>query len=241
MYLPNFRYCSRYGKRLDFNSSFQRTLRHMEKYEPIVRRMIDEHDGPKIRFLKLDFIPTNDVDIQVMAANWINKAAQKVLEEPELNFGRCLDPFRVTFDLLFQIKTLEVIHVKFVDLGMPINDFQITKLRFLKVSSMNELNINVVILNALLRNCIELEIVEIIDCNTPDRLRLSAGNLNKSRKLQLANYRALEIPLANGGGGANHTLEQQQQPQQPPLIPWSWSARTILANPELARSNPHLE
>ncbi|CAN1226353.1 FBD-associated F-box protein At1g61320 [Linum grandiflorum] len=120
-----------------------------------------------------------------MAANWINKAAQKVLEEPELNFGRCLDPFRVTFDLLFQIKTLEVIH-------MPINDFQITRLRLLKVCSMNALNINVVILNALFRNCTELEIVEIIDCNTPDRLRLSAGNLNKFRKLRLANCRALE-------------------------------------------------
>ncbi|CAN1226363.1 FBD-associated F-box protein At1g61320 [Linum grandiflorum] len=364
-----FRYCPRYGKRLDFDSSFQRTLIHMGQYEPIVRRMIDEHDGPKIRSLKLDFIPTNDADNQVMVANWISKAAEKGVEELELNFGRCLDPFRVTFDLIFQIKTLEVIRLKFVDLGMPINDFQITRLRLLKVCSMNALNINVVILNALFRNCTELEIVEIIDCNTPDRLRLSAGNLNKFRKLRLANCRALEeitinapslttlhytgqliafnfelcenfsdflldlkstrwsnvyinhflldklmsnfltievltttsilverlsakfakrrmtdmlyffpmvkeinltmersrgcnlfvmtyffrkfplckrlfidvrgwiqTPVANGGGGGNHTLDQQ-----PPLMPWPWSAQAILSNPELARSNPHLE
>ncbi|CAN0912280.1 FBD-associated F-box protein At1g61320 [Linum grandiflorum] len=188
MYLPNFRYCPRYGKRLDFDSSFQRTLRHMGQYEPIVRRMIDEHDGPKIRSLKLDFIPTNDADNQVMVANWISKAAEKGVEELELNFGRCFDPF----SHIFQIQTLEVIRLKFVDLGMPINDFQITGLRFLKVCSMNKLNINVVILNALLINCTKLEIVEIIDCNTPDRLRLSAGNLTKFRKIRLANCRALE-------------------------------------------------
>ncbi|CAN0826020.1 FBD-associated F-box protein At1g61320 [Linum grandiflorum] len=190
--VKQFKYCSTYGKRLDFDSSFQRTLRHMEQYEPIVRRMIDEHDGPKIRSLKLDVIPTNDVDNQFMVANWINKAAQKGVEELELNFRRCLNPFRVTFDLLFQIKTLEVIRLKFVDLGMSINDFEIAKLRFLKVCSMDELNINGVILNALRRNRTKLEIVGIIDCNTPDRLSLSAGNLNKFRKLRLANCRALE-------------------------------------------------
>ncbi|CAN0911737.1 hypothetical protein LINGRAHAP2_LOCUS27027, partial [Linum grandiflorum] len=93
-------YCSRYGKKLDFDSSFQRTFRHMEQYEPIVRRMIDEHDGQKIRSLKLDVIPTNDVDNQVMVANWINKSAQKGVEELELNFGRCLNPFRSNVLLL---------------------------------------------------------------------------------------------------------------------------------------------
>ncbi|CAN1223390.1 hypothetical protein LINGRAPRIM_LOCUS763 [Linum grandiflorum] len=165
----------------------------MEQYEPIVRRMIDEHDGPNIGSLKLDFIPTNDMDNQVMVANWINKVAQKGVEELELNFGRYL----VTFDFLFLIKTLKVIRLKFVDLWMSTNDFQITRLRFLKVCSMNELNINVVILNALLRNGTELEIVEIINYNTPDRVRLSAGNLNKFRKLRLANCRAPEEIIIN--------------------------------------------
>ncbi|CAN0912277.1 FBD-associated F-box protein At1g61320 [Linum grandiflorum] len=109
-----------------------------------------------------------------------------------VQFSTVAKQFRVTFDHIFQIQTLEVIRLKFVDLGMPINDFQITGLRFLKVCSMNKLNINVVILNALLINCTKLEIVEIIDCNTPDRLRLSAGNLTKFRKIRLANCRALE-------------------------------------------------
>ncbi|CAN0905309.1 FBD-associated F-box protein At1g61320, partial [Linum grandiflorum] len=182
-----FRYCTKYGKRLDFDLSFLRTLIDIEQYEPIVNRIMDHHNGPKIRSLKLCFNPTNDVDNQAMVANWINKAAQKKVEELELNFDRGLDPFRVTFDLLFQIKTLEVLRLVFVDLGSPINDFQITGLQFLKVYSMKNININVVILDALLKSCTKLETLEIIHCYTPDCFRISAENLNMFRKFRLAN------------------------------------------------------
>ncbi|CAN0905293.1 FBD-associated F-box protein At1g61320 [Linum grandiflorum] len=182
-----FRYCTKYGKRLDFDLSFLRTLIDIEQYEPIVHRIMDHHNGPNIRSLKLCFNPTNDVDNQAMVANWINKAAQKEVEELELNFDRGLDPFRVTFDLLFQIKTLEVLRLVFVDLGSPINDFQITGLQFLKVYSMKNININVVILDALLKSCTKLETLEIIHCYTPDCFRISAENLNMFRKFRLAN------------------------------------------------------
>ncbi|CAN0911679.1 FBD-associated F-box protein At1g61320 [Linum grandiflorum] len=187
-----FRYCFKYGKRLDFDLSFQRTLIDMDQYEPIVRQIIDQHDRPKIQSLKLCFFPTNDVDNQALVADWIIKAAEKQVEELELDFNRSLDPFRVTCDLLFQIRTLEVLRLVNVDLGSPINDVQITGLHFLKVCSMKNLNINVVILDALLNNCTELEIVEIIDCCTPNRFKFSPGNLNKFVKFRLANCISLK-------------------------------------------------
>ncbi|CAN0857491.1 FBD-associated F-box protein At1g61320 [Linum grandiflorum] len=187
-----FRYCSKYGKRLDFDLSFQKALLDMDQYQPIVGRIMDQHDGSKIQSLKLCFTPANNVENQAMVAQWIEKATQKGVEEVELNFDHSLEPFRVTLDILFQSKTLEALYLVFVDLGSPTKDFQVTGLRFLKLCLMKKLKINVVILDAMLDSCTELVALEIIDCHTPDHIRFSARNLTKFRKLKLANCTTLK-------------------------------------------------
>ncbi|CAN0878197.1 FBD-associated F-box protein At1g61320 [Linum grandiflorum] len=99
--------------------------------------------------------------------------------------GIVAKPFRVTYDILFEIQTLKVLRLVSVYLGSPTKDFHVTGFRLLKVCSMKQLTVKVVILDTLLTNCTELEILEIIQCYTPDHLRFSARNLNKFKKLRL--------------------------------------------------------
>ncbi|CAN0878196.1 FBD-associated F-box protein At1g61320 [Linum grandiflorum] len=93
--------------------------------------------------------------------------------------------FRVTYDILFQIKTLKVLRLLSVNLGSPPKDFHVIGLRLLKVCSLNHLSVKEVILDALLKNCTELQILEIIECFTSRHIIFSAGNLKKLIKFRL--------------------------------------------------------
>ncbi|CAN0872269.1 FBD-associated F-box protein At1g61320 [Linum grandiflorum] len=188
-----FRDCFKYGKMLDFDLSFRRALRDMDQYQLIVRQMMDQHVGSKIQSLKLRLSPAYDLDNQTMVAYWINKAAQKGVEELELNFDYGVQRFRLTVDLLFQIKTLKALCLVSVDSGPPIKEFQVTGLQFLKIFAVKKSYIDIVYLDALLKVCMKLEILEIITCYTPDHLRFSAKNLTKLKVINCATLRKITI------------------------------------------------
>ncbi|CAN0852712.1 FBD-associated F-box protein At1g61320 [Linum grandiflorum] len=174
-----FRHCFKYGKVLDFDLSFRRALGDTDQYLLIVRHMMDQHVGSKIQSLKLRFSPAYYFDNHAMVVDWINKAGQKGVEELELNFDRGFRRFRITADLLFKIKTLKTLCLVFVELGLPITEFQVTGLQFLKVFSIKKSFIDGVHLDALFKACTELEFLEIINCHTPTHLKFSARNLTK--------------------------------------------------------------
>ncbi|CAN1178997.1 FBD-associated F-box protein At1g61320 [Linum perenne] len=187
-----FRHCFNKGKKLDFDLSFQRGLGNRDLYMDVVGRIMEQHDGPRIKSLKLSFAPTNDAANQALVNRWITKAAQKGVEELDIVFNNGSQPFRVTSDLL-QIKTLEILRLMFVDIGSPTESFEVTGLRFLRVCSMKRMSIDLFFLDALSNQCLELETLEIINCSTPSNMRFSAGKLKKFR---LANCRHLrEINL----------------------------------------------
>ncbi|CAN1841668.1 Putative FBD-associated F-box protein At1g61330, partial [Linum perenne] len=187
-----FRYCFNKGKKLDFDLSFQRGLGNRDLYMDVVGRIMEQHDGPRIKSLKLSFAPTNDAANQALVNRWITKAAQKGVEELDIVFNNGSQPFRLTSDLL-QIKTIEILRLMFVDIGSPTESFEVTGLRFLRVCSMKRMSIDLFLLNALSNQCLELETLEIINCSTPSNMRFSAGKLKKFR---LANCRHLrEINL----------------------------------------------
>ncbi|CAN0862940.1 FBD-associated F-box protein At1g61320 [Linum grandiflorum] len=187
-----FRNCFKYGKILDFDLSFRRALRDKDQYQLIVRQMMDQHAGSKIPSLKLRFSPTYDFDIETMVAHWINKAAQKGVEELELNFDHGFPRLRLTVDL-FQIKTVKALCLVSVNFGLPITEFQVTRLQFLKVFSVKKSFIDIVYLDALLKVCTELEILEIITCSTPNHLRFSARNLTKFKVVNCATVREITL------------------------------------------------
>ncbi|CAN1180964.1 Putative FBD-associated F-box protein At1g61330 [Linum perenne] len=182
-----FRYCFNNGKKLDFDLSFQKRLANRDQYMYVVGQIMEQHDGPHIKSLKLSFAPTNHATNQALVNRWITKAAQKGVEELDIVFNNGSQPFSVTSDLL-QIESLEILRLMFVNLGSPTESFQVTTLRFLKVCSMKRMSIDLFLLDALLNQCLELEKLEIINCSTPSNMRFSADKLKKFR---FANYRNL--------------------------------------------------
>ncbi|CAN1787362.1 Putative FBD-associated F-box protein At1g61330 [Linum perenne] len=184
-----FRHCFNKGKKLDFDLSFQRGLGNRDLYMDVVGRIMEQHDGPRIKSLKLSFAPTNDAANQALVNCWITKAAQKGVEELDIVFK---NGFRVTFDLL-QIETLEILRLMFVDLGSPTENLHVTGLRFLRVCSMKRMSIDLFLLDALSNQCLELENLEIINCSTPPNMRFSAGKLKKFRLVNCRNLREINL------------------------------------------------
>ncbi|CAN1809982.1 FBD-associated F-box protein At1g61320 [Linum perenne] len=185
-------HCFNKGKKLDFDLSFQRGLANRDLYMDVVGRIMEQHDGPRIRSLRLSFAPANDVANQALVNRWITKAAQKGVEELDILFNNGSQPFRVTFDLL-QIETLEILRLMFVDLGSPTENLHVTGLRFLRVCSMKRMSIDLFLLDVLSNQCLELETLEIINCSTPPSMRFSAGKLKKFRLANCRNLREINL------------------------------------------------
>ncbi|CAN1854399.1 FBD-associated F-box protein At1g61320 [Linum perenne] len=187
-----FRYCFNNSKKLDFDLAFQRGLGNRDQYMDVVGRIMEQHDGPRIKSLRLSFAPTNDAANQALVNRWITKAAQKGVEELDILFNNGSQPFRVTSDVL-QIESLEILRLMFVDIGSPNESFEVTGLRFLRVCSMKRMSIDLVLLDALSNQCLELETLEIINCSTPQNMRVSAGKLKIFRLASCRNLREIDL------------------------------------------------
>ncbi|CAN1149705.1 Putative FBD-associated F-box protein At1g61330 [Linum perenne] len=187
-----FRYCFNNSKKLDFDLAFQKGLANRDQYMDVVGRIMEQHDGPRIRSLKLSFAPANDAANQALVNRWITKAAQKGVEELDILFNNGSQPFRVTSDVL-QIESLEILRLMFVDIGSPNESFEVTGLRFLRVCSMKRMSIDLVLLDALSNQCLELETLEIINCSTPQNMRVSAGKLKNFRLASCRNLREIDL------------------------------------------------
>ncbi|CAN1163582.1 hypothetical protein LINPERPRIM_LOCUS32709, partial [Linum perenne] len=72
--------------------SFHRVLANIDQYPFTVGQIMNQHNGAKIKSLKLSFSPTNSSANKALVNGLINKPTNKCVEELDLNFSH--GPFR---------------------------------------------------------------------------------------------------------------------------------------------------
>ncbi|CAN1807141.1 FBD-associated F-box protein At1g61320 [Linum perenne] len=167
---------------LNFDQLFFNRLADKSQYISIVGRLMDRHNGPKIKSLKFYLDPkSNEVD-WASTARWINIAAQKEVKELDFDFGHTFfQPFGLT-SYLFNVRSLEILRLANCDVTSPVPT---TGLRFLKECSLQKVNVDLAFLGVLFEQCLELEMLELLQCDTPSILNVSMGHSNKLKILRI--------------------------------------------------------
>ncbi|CAL1372679.1 unnamed protein product [Linum trigynum] len=183
----SFRDCLKLGQLLDFKQPIFKKLVRKRVYVPFVGRIIDQHKGPKIQSLKLWFDPINTEEHWAMVAGWINKAAQKGVEEFDFDFYYGPQVFLLT-DEIFQIKTLQILRLSYCDIVLPEpeTNFAVTGLPCLRVLSFGNMDIqNMTVVEAILKACSKLETLELLHCFFPRYLKIDAWHLKNFKECKL--------------------------------------------------------
>ncbi|KAL5772547.1 hypothetical protein ACOSQ2_012471 [Xanthoceras sorbifolium] len=172
---PRFRYSWRFSRKLHFEQGNTRRTVLIR----VIDRVFRLHRGPIIKSLRLSFIPTG---VEACIHRWIEKAAEKKLEELDLDFGEAAEAYRLPPGF-YNIQTIKVVKLHYceVDHSPTLKGLTLLTTLILKKT----IHVTTRFIEIIFENCMSLEYLDMTQCYGIRQMRIHAENHKRFRVLKI--------------------------------------------------------
>lgn len=167
-----------YNRNFYFGREFARRRRR-DKMIEIIDRVFSLHRGSLIRCFQLYIDP---VSLDATIESWTRTSIRKGVEELDLDFSKGSERFKLSTDLI-DIASLRILKLSYcVVFEFPM---KLNGLSLLRVLNLRWVNItNYSILNVL-RNCLNLEVLDLVHCTRIRELNIMTEKLKNFKVLKV--------------------------------------------------------
>ncbi|CAH8256261.1 unnamed protein product [Arabidopsis lyrata] len=161
---------------LDFSEIF--SVRHSQlEAINIIQNVFNKHEGSEInRFV----LCLKDIGGEEAVTSWIKICIAKKIQELVLDFSKTKDIMETAIDFS-AIETLKALHLRWCKFEIPDNSPK--GLKLLKTLLLMRTEVTKEMIDAVFRNCINLESLELIQCSMHGLLSILANNHKKFKSL----------------------------------------------------------